>query len=179
MDTKVTIEKLNNKNYFNWKFKMELMLIKEKIWFTTSQNAPSPITDAWTNADATARALIGLNIDDSQLQYVRNTTNAKEAWKALKDVHEKSTLTNKVTVMRQMYDQKMQEGQDMEQHLGKMSSYFQQLADLGEKVEEINKVALILSSLPPSWHTLITALEVRDEKELSLNLVESFFTTKN
>lgn len=40
-------------------------------------------------------------------------------------------------------------------------------------MEEINKVALIQSSLPPSWHTLITALEVRDEKELTLTLVES------
>lgn len=83
MDTKVTIEKLNNKNYFNWKFKMELMLIKEKNWFTTSENAPNPITEAWRNADGTARALIGLNIDDSQLQYVRNTTSAQQAWKAL------------------------------------------------------------------------------------------------
>lgn len=136
MDTKVYIEKLNNKNYFNWKYKMELMLIKEKAWHTIQEDEPAAAGTtnaaliAWRILDGTARALIGLNVDDSQLQYVRNTTTAKNAWKALKDVHEKSTLTNKITVMRKMYDEKMHEGQDIEQHLGKMNGYFQQLADL-------------------------------------------------
>lgn len=26
------IEKLNNRNYFNWKYRMELLLIKEDLW---------------------------------------------------------------------------------------------------------------------------------------------------
>lgn len=54
-----------------------------------------------------------------------------------------------------------------------MNGYFQQLADLGQKVEEINKVALILSSLPSSWHTLITAHEMGDESELTVSFIES------
>lgn len=185
MNTKVIIEKLNNRNYFNWKFRVELLLIKEKIWFPIDTPIPvaatasnptttetSKITE-WKTADNIARALICLNVEDSQLQYVRNCRSSKAAWDALKAMHEKSTLTNKVSVMRQMYDEKMEEGQSLEEHLGKMNDYFQKLTDLGETMKEINKVALILSSLPQSWHTIITALEVRDEEALTLTLVES------
>lgn len=124
MDTKVTLEKLNNKNYFNWKYKLELLLIKDKVWHTISETTPETPDAAWKTADGTARALIGLNVEDSQLPYVRTTINAKAAWQALKSVHEKATLTNKITVMRQMYDQKMEEGEDLQQHLEKMNNYF-------------------------------------------------------
>lgn len=38
---------------------------------------------------------------------------------------------------------------------------------------EIHKVGVILSSLPSTWETLITALEVRKENELSVAIVQS------
>lgn len=41
METKIQITKLNNKNYHNWKFKMELLHIKEKVWNTISETAPT------------------------------------------------------------------------------------------------------------------------------------------
>lgn len=34
------IEKLNNNNYFVWKFKIRLLLIKEDVWDAVSLNVP-------------------------------------------------------------------------------------------------------------------------------------------
>lgn len=173
MDTKVHIEKLNNKNYFNWKYKIELLMIKEKVWYTICDDKPATPDNTWKAADGTARALIGVNVEDSQLQYVRQTCDAKTAWDALKKVHESGTLTNKCSLIRKMYDTKMQDGQSLEKHLETLNSTIQQLTDLGEKISNIHKVGVILSSLPSSWSTLVTALEVRKEADLSVEIVQS------
>lgn len=50
---------------------------------------------------------------------------------------------------------------------------------MGEKFSEIHKVGIILSSLPSSWDTLVTALEVREEKHLSIELVQSSLLDEN
>lgn len=173
METKVQLAKLNNKNYFQWKYKMELLLIKEKVWQTVSKPVPSPVTEIWTQNDEIARALIGLNIEDNQIPHVRTTTSAKEAWIALKNIHEKDSIVNKITLMRQMYETKLEESQDLEPHFDKLTNLLQKLADLNENLSEHLKIALILSSLPKSWHMLVTALEVRKDEELTLSLVQS------
>lgn len=160
METKVQIVKLVKRNYFNWKYKMQLLLIKEKVWYTFSKAKPTSVTDKWTEDDQSAMASIGLNIEDNQLPHVRKTTEAKAAWNALKTMHEKDTLVTKVTLMREMYETKMNEGEDIEIHVN-------------ENLSEHLKIALILSSLPKSWLGIITALEMRKDTELNLTLVNS------
>lgn len=177
MDSKITITKLNNSNYFTWKFKMQMILIKEKLWKTISEPAPATTaTDrsSWTTADETARALIALSVEDNQLSLIMNKVCAKSTWNALQEFHEKSTIVNKMTLMRNMFDTKMTESTSIEEHIEEMSNYFQKLHNLG--VTAFNnddiKTAILLSSLPESYRTLVTSLESRD------NLTWSLVTSK-
>ena len=55
----------------------------------------------------------------------------------------------------------------MELHLAQMEDLIDQLLSLGETLAEHLTVALFLSSLPDSYGTLITALETRDEADLT------------
>lgn len=173
METKIQITKLNNKNYHNWKFKMELLLIKEKVWNTISEAAPTTLTTDWIDKNNTARVLIGLNVEDTQLSYVRNQTSAKGAWDALKNIYENDSVVNLVTLIREMYATKMDEGDDLQIHLDKVTNLFEKINDLGEKLSDMMKIGIILSSLPISWSTLVTALEVRKKEELTMPLVLS------
>jgi len=61
----------------------------------------------------------------------------------------------------------------MESHLAQMEDLIDQLSSLGEKLAEHLTVALFLSSLPDSYGTLITALETRDEADLTTELVKN------
>ena len=65
--TRVTINKLNNDNYETWKFKMELLLIKESLWNSANKETPIQLDDIWKNQDGQARATIRLLVDDEQL----------------------------------------------------------------------------------------------------------------
>jgi len=57
--TLLRIAKLNGNNYQTWKFKVELLLIKEDLWEVVSQDPPDPVTAAWRTKDRKARATIG------------------------------------------------------------------------------------------------------------------------
>lgn len=177
MESKVLIAKLNNINYPTWKFKMQMILIKENVWNAISGNIPEE-PDAytmWQRSDELARALIALNIEDSQLSLIMDKNTSKLTWEALKDFHEKASTFNRMRTMRKMFETKMNEFKSMENHVEEMSAHLNRLRDL-----EVNgfdhdsvRVSLLLSSLPESYNTLITALEVRPESELTWPIVTS------
>lgn len=76
--------------------------------------------------------------------------------------------------MRRICAKKFPEGKNMERHMTEFYELFQRLADLGENALADNwRVAIILSSLPKSYDSMISALEVRCEDELTLSLVQS------
>lgn len=184
-DAKVSIVKLNNSNYSNWKYKMELLLIKEGLWKVIKETAPAPSTtlttvsnqkdiDDWNVNDDKARAFIGLSVEDDQIAHIRKAKTAAEAWTNLKQYHEKGTLSNKVHLMRRICSLRMDEGGSAVEHINRLQELFMKLSDIGEEsLSDKWSVAMLLSSLPRSYDTLITALEARPdpEDELTFALV--------
>lgn len=205
---KIVFAKLNSANYFTWKYKMEMYLRKEKLWPYISKDPPAippEATEGSTTAqiatavaaievaraaqsifdekDDIARALIGLCVEDGQLVYIRNKATAKLSWNALKEVHERNTLGNKINIMRRICRIRMEENSDMELHVAEMTNLFQKLVDLGEnQLTDEWKYMLIMSSLPSSYDQLITALEARGDLTLSLvcsKLISEYSKRKN
>lgn len=185
MDTKTKIAKLNNENYANWKFKLELLLRKQGLWKHVIEGSrPTPkfegsiVTNQaeienWEYKDDEARGTIGLLVMDDQLGHIRNLKTAKETWNALKDYHEKNTLTNKVYLMRSICSLKLDEGGDAISHINAMNDLFTKLSDLGEEsLSDKWSAAMLLSSLPEGYDTLITSLESRKEEEVTFALVQ-------
>lgn len=169
-----TVTKLNNENYQVWKYKLKLLLLKEGLWDQVSSVAPTEAiaAAAWKTKDDKARATIGLNVGDSQLIHIRKARTAKEVWDSLKNYHEKSTLTSKVYLLRQICNLKLAETGNMEEHINAMLDLVSKLTALGEELVDHLIVAMLLSSLPESNGTLITAFESRSEAELTLELVK-------
>jgi hypothetical protein len=167
--------KLNNSNYFNWKDRMEMLLIREKYWKYATKVKPEKDPPAdWDEKDAEGRALIGLCIEDSQLVHYRQETTMKGVWDRLKNHHQKNTISNKVSIMRGICSSKLSEGGDAEAHINDMENRFQQLKDLGEDALSNSwSIAMLLSSLPTSYDTLVTTLEGKNEGALELGYVQS------
>lgn len=168
---------------------MELFLIKEGLWETIAEDesedelndegesdskASTIVTAAvLKKLDNQARAWIGLLVEDGQLKYIRNEVTALGSWKALKKHHEKHTLTNKVHLIRSICNLKLEENGNVEQHMNRMDELFQKLRDVNERdLSESWNVAMLLSSLPNQYDTLITALEARHEKDLTYAFVQ-------
>src|SRR6218665_3857779 len=143
------IENLNNQNYQTWKFKMELLLIKEDLLETVTKEIPDSVTAEWQTKDAKARAIIGLQFANNQLHLIRKHTIAKGSWQTLQKYHENATLSRKVNLLKRLCGLKLTEHAcDMENHLAEMQNLIDQLASLREPLAEHLSVALFLSSLP-------------------------------
>uniref|UniRef100_A0A8D8AYJ9 (northern house mosquito) hypothetical protein n=1 Tax=Culex pipiens TaxID=7175 RepID=A0A8D8AYJ9_CULPI len=91
------LQKLNNDNYSSWKFKVELLLVREDMWGCVDPGTkPNAVDEAsWKALDAKCRATIGLLLEDNQLGLIRGAATSKDTWAALKDHHHKATLTSK------------------------------------------------------------------------------------
>lgn len=172
-DTRFSIAKLNNGNYYVWKYKVELLLIKEEVWHTVEEAQPEAASEIWKKADRKARATIGLLVEDDQLRHIKNATSAKAAWVALQNCHQKATLTNQVYLLKRICNLKLSEGGCMEEHINTYLDLVDQLAALGEVLKDKMIIAMLLCSLPESYNTLIVALETRAEDDLTVELVKS------
>jgi len=133
---RIVIAKLDNSNYQTWKFKAEMLLTKDDLWNVISQEAPDPVTNEWRSKDSKSRATIALLLEDNQLHLIRKVPTAKGTWQALQRYHEKSTLSNKVTLLKKLFALKLTDDGNMETHLTVMQDLIDQLSSLGETLAE-------------------------------------------
>lgn len=169
------ITKLNNTNYFHWKQKMELLLLKENLWHIVNQPRPNQFADTtlltdWELKNNTARGLIGLAIEDSQLIHIKNKSTATGLWEALKIVHERETVNSQITIMKKLCRLQMDEKDDLEKHINLISE--QQLNDMGNIIEERWMIAILLLLLD-SFDNVADTLEARQTSDLNWGMVTS------
>lgn len=171
-EAKFQFEPLNNFNWASWKFRMELVLLEKGVYEVTTEPKPAELPVGWKVKDGKARSAIGLALGNDQLLHVMTAKTAYDMWEALKSYHERGSLTNKVYVFRKLCSLKLEEGGNMAEHLMEVAELVQRLVALGEGLAEHLIVAIILSSLPPSYDALITALESRPVEELKQDYVK-------
>lgn len=135
-ETRVTIAKLNSNNYESWRYKIELLLIKEGPWDVINKAAPEQPDTTWQTKDAQARATIGFLIEGNHLIHIRNKTTAAATWKALQDYHQKVSLSNKVMSLKSLCSTKLTENGNIEEHIIGISIIKERLEAIGEEIKE-------------------------------------------
>lgn len=175
-ETKYHIEKLNNDNYFVWKFRVEMILEKEGYWCVIEEDEPSDQTksNTWKKNNKQAMATIALTVENDQLVHIRKHRTAKAMWEALRQYHEKGTGNHSIQLIKEICTRRLEEGGDMEQHINWMTTMFQKIDDLGEeKLSEKWMVGILFGQLPRSYDTIVTALSMTKEDDISLKFVQA------
>lgn len=176
MAEKVLLPPLNNSNYSCWKMRMQMLLIRDDYWFVVEKPKPEPVTPAWTKANQKALATIVLFIDDSQMNLVKDVSTARDAWLKLKNYHEKSSMTSRVSLLKRICNlnliEERTEEHGMEKHLFELEELFDRLQCAGQDLGSSLKIAMVLRSLPDSFDVLVTALETRKDEDLTMEVVK-------
>lgn len=166
--------KLTSTNYFNWRFKIEMLLKRENLWAAIVTDRPDVDFATWDKTDQKAHATIALCIGDDQIHHIRNKANAKQAWNALKEFYERDSPGVKVRLLREVMAKRAHDDTDMEAHVSQMNEIFQKLVAFGSSITwEFLLTATMLGSLPSSYDGLITAMEAHGEKSLTPSLVSA------
>src|SRR6218665_700853 len=172
-DTKYTVAKLNDSNYQIWKFKVKMLLIREDTWTVVQGGTPDPVPGDWQRKDEKAECTLSLTVEDNQFVHICNCTSAKDMWKQLQKVHERSNLSSKMCLRKKLYKMRLQDDQNMQECISAVLRLDEQLRGVGEEVSDQQVATLLLCGLPDEYETLITALEARDENELTLDYVKN------
>ena len=158
------IEKLNRNNYTTWKFQVKASLEYDGLvnFITGEEVVSENVGERRRYNERRAKALgtLKLTIDDSLIYLIPDTDDPKEIWKKLQNTFQAPTWNNKVALKNKLYNLKYIISNDIHDHLKDFSEIFTALAINHEPIKEEEKVSLLISSLPPEFQGLLTALEV-------------------
>lgn len=168
---KFSFARLDNHNYQNWKFRVKMILIREGIWSVIEDELPTEQNAEWKRKDEKAQATISLSIDDNQIVHICKCANAKEMWDELQKIHERNNLSNKLYLLRKLYQSKLEE-KTMSEYIKNILELVERLRGIGETIKDFHVAALLLGGLPDTYSTLVTALDARPDDELTLEYVK-------
>ncbi|XP_017761075.1 PREDICTED: tigger transposable element-derived protein 1-like [Eufriesea mexicana] len=124
---RVALSILNNDHYQSWKYKLKLLLIKEGLWDAISNSTPASSDAMLLQKDGKTKA-IGLFVEDNPLIHIRTAENAKAAWLTLEEYRQKSSLSNKVFLLKRLCRLKLKENENLEEHINSMIEIQDRLA---------------------------------------------------
>ena len=114
-------------------------------------------------------------ITTPQLYLVTSCEGPKEIWDALRGHYERETLANKLFLKKQYFRKEMKEGTSMEAHLKEMKEITDKLSSIGAPISEDDQVVTLLGGLPPSYSTVVTAIEARGD-DIKLDYIQQALT---
>jgi len=132
------IAKLTFDNYYAWKQKIELLLALKDLddRLTDPKPKDEALVPAWLKKDKKAKALIGLTLSDEILESVRDVDSSASMWSTIKNIFERHTLLNKLTVRRKFYSATMTEEESVLEFCNRIRQLASTLKSMSVEIDE-------------------------------------------
>jgi hypothetical protein len=160
-DRKFRVEKFNGQNYYLWKMQMENYLYQKDLFLPLGGLAKKPVATKdkeWEILDRKALGTIRLSLAASVAFNISKEKTTKGLMDALAKLYEKPSASNKVFLMRRLFNMKMSEGGSIADHLNDFNTVTNQLSSVKVDFVDEVKALLILCSLQKSWNGLVMAV---------------------
>ncbi|GJR25593.1 putative RNA-directed DNA polymerase [Tanacetum coccineum] len=112
----------------------------------------------WTLLDRQALGMVRLSLAKKVAYNVVNEKTTYGLIKALSNMYEKPSASNKVFLIRQLVNTKMKEGASVADHVNEFNSILSRLMSVDIKFNDEVKALLLLFLLPKSWSGTVTAV---------------------
>ncbi|KAE9084569.1 hypothetical protein PF010_g20777 [Phytophthora fragariae] len=167
MTTKRAEVLLGSGNYFHWEYNMRMTLARKGLLaHVQGVKVESEITEAWLVNDAKALGITAQGVELQHQTKIRSVTRAIEAWGTLREFYNRTTLHNRVTMTRRLYEFKMDDGESMSKHLDAFDELVVGLQTMGEPVDEARQLVVLLSNLPVEFELISSIIE--NAKDITL-----------
>ena len=147
---KFRVEKFNDQNFPLWKMQMEYYLYQKYLYLPLSGKTkkPTAMTDVeWGILDRTALETVQLYLAASVAFNISKETTTEGLIKALEKLYEKRSASNKVFLMKHLFNMKMSKGGSIANHLNDLNTVTGQLSSVGVKFDdEVRSLLFVLIS---------------------------------
>jgi len=168
-DGSFKVEKFNGQNYQLWKMQMEDYLYQRDLYLPLSgrtRKLMSKTDTKWDILDRKAIGTIWLCLVASIAFSISKEMTTQGLMSALAKLYEKPSASNKVFLMKCLFNIKMSEGGFVADHLNDFNTVTSQLSYVGVNFDDEVRALLFLCSLSESWNGYLWPLVT-----LSLDLV--------
>ncbi|KAL6541995.1 hypothetical protein OROGR_011481 [Orobanche gracilis] len=156
---KVKIEKFDGADFGFWKMQMEDYLYQKGMHEPLTDKKPESIKEEDSkHLDRKALGVIQLMLSRNVAFNIAKEKTTADIMKALESMYEKPSATNKVHLMRRLFNLRMAEGASTAQHLNELNTVTTQLSSVGIDFDDEVRALILLSSLPESWNATVTAV---------------------
>jgi hypothetical protein len=107
--------------------------------------------DKWKDLNEKALVALQLSLSFDVLHGIMNAKSTAELWKKLKELYITKSLANKFFLKEYIYTIHIVEGTSIQSHLNKFNLICVDLKSLNAKIDDEDKVILLVVSLPPSF----------------------------
>ncbi|KAE8704670.1 hypothetical protein F3Y22_tig00110447pilonHSYRG00005 [Hibiscus syriacus] len=112
----------------------------------------------WPLLDKQALGVIRLTLSRNVDFNIAKEKTTAGLMTALSTMYEKPSASNKVYLMRQLFNLRMTEGASVAQHLNELNTITTQLSSVEIEFDDEVRALILLSSLPDSWNATVTAV---------------------
>lgn len=181
------ITKLTDGNYADWKFDVVMVMHRaggDLHRVTTGLVARLSLTDSkdldmWNALSHEGLAIIGLSVDPSQKEFIRNADTAPEAWDILKDLHEKNNTSKRTALKRRFYSYHHDSTKSISTYISEITSAANALKAIGLTISTLDITDVLIYSLASEYGDVATALMTRSDRDtLSIADVSSALLEK-
>jgi hypothetical protein len=140
---------------------MEDYLYQKNLFLPLSRVAKKPMAmkdKEWEILDRKALGMIWLSLATSVAFNISKEKTTKGLMDALAKLYEKHSASNKVFLMKRLFNMKMSEGGSVADHLNEFNTVTNQLCSVKVDFDDEVRALLILCSLPKSWNGLVMAV---------------------
>lgn len=119
------IEKFSGQNFGLWKVQIESLLIKQHLQLALlgkTKGQGSMSDEDWEKIDQKEKATIFLSLSSNVLFNVSTKKTTKELWDELSSLYEIASTSNKVFIIKKLYNLKMKEAGLISNHLNKFNT---------------------------------------------------------
>ena len=122
---KFRVDKFNGQNYQLWKMQMEDYLYQKDLYLPLGRKAKQPATmkdEEWEVLDRKALGTIRVCLDSSVAFNILKEKTIEGVMSALSKLYEKPSASNKVFLMKRLFNMKMSEGGSITDHLNELNT---------------------------------------------------------
>lgn len=175
--TSYRIESLKNDNYDTWKIQAQTILRRLGLWDYVSgkkikpgDTADEETKNKWINDDLNAKSELILIISPNELRPIKNCSTSKDIWDTLSKIYQSKGPARKATLLKSLILQKMNERDNIRQHLNKFADTVDKLSEMDIQINNDLLSIMLLYSLPVSFENFRIAIESRDDLPTPENL---------
>jgi hypothetical protein len=156
---------------------MKMHLVGRDLWEIVTgdeevgEHASADARKRFKKRENQAWSVVCLAVRQDLQIHVRHCTTGKEAWDALCNRYEEKSLSRILNLRRTLYRAQMDSQTTMQSHINHIKTVGDQLSDVDDTVAEKELVYILLSSLPDTYHNMITTLETLTPEKLTWEYV--------